>query len=220
MAVTRWISALSRLMNRTIDYPRLAVFAVAGCVLTMALVRLGGTASSVEALPGVQVTRTGPSRVPGANDLPLPTMGEGVVVGGRDVQLPQTGRVQVMVELGDPPAARVYAAAKQAGLPDSSANALAQLQTNHIEAAQQALLSILTGPEFQATIVGRVQRVLNGIAIEVDVSKLERIRQLPGVIALRRLRIGQLDGAPAPGPARPGRDSGPSLPVEPRGQLQ
>ena len=144
-----------------------------------------------------------------------------MTVEGR-VSWPQTGTVQVMVILSDSPAGLVYETAIRFGFPDGSANALAQVQVNRIEAAQQALLPYLTGPDIQATIVGRVQRVLNGITIDVDASKLERIRQLPGVIAIRPLRIGHLSEAPAQGgdPARPGRDTGPSLPKQPTGQIQ
>ncbi len=145
-----------------------------------------------------------------------------MIVEGRDTQWPQTGTIQVMVVLSDSPAALVYETAKRFGFSDGAANALSQLQVNRIEAAQQALLPYLTGPDIQATIVGRVQRVMNGISIEVDASKLERIRQLPGVIAIHPLRIGHLEEAPAPGgePVRPGRDAGPSIPRQPAGQIE
>lgn len=214
--------ALNYHMNWTLGFRLLTVCVVAGCALVISVISLGGGVTQAEDMSLMQATptpfRERPGRI-GVDEPTLEIMGEGMVVGGRDVTLPQTGRVQVMVELSDPPAAVVYSTAKQFGFPDGSANALAQLQIDHIDTAQQALLSYLTGPEIQATIMGRVQRVLNGIAIEVDASKLERILQLPGVIAIRPLRIGQLNGE-TPGPARPGRDSGPSMPVEPVGQLQ
>lgn len=209
-------------MNWTPGFRLLTGWVFAGCVLVISVISIGGGVSQAEDLPHLQATptpfRARPDRV-GVDEPTLEIMGEGMVVGGRDVALPRTGRVQVMVELSGPPAAVVYSTAKTFGFSDGSANALAQLQIDHIETAQQALLPYLTGPDIQATIMGRVQRVLNGIAIEVDASKLERILQLPGVIAIRPLRIGQLSGD-TPGPARPGRDSGPSMPVEPVGQLQ
>jgi hypothetical protein len=133
----------------------------------------------------------------------------GIALGSRDEVLPQTGVIQVLVELSDPPAARAYVVAKDVlGLSEATANRMAQAQMARIEAAQQALLPYLTGPEIQAVIIDRVQRAINGIMIEVDASKLDQIRQLPGVVSIQHLRIGTLtdpaDSGPALGPEEPG----------------
>ena len=129
-------------------------------------------------------------------DPPRPVVGGGV---GEPRGGPSpSGVVQVLVELSDPPAARAYALAQSLGLPDAAASVIAQIQIARIDAAQQALLPSLTGPPINATVISRTQRVLNGITVEVDASKLEQIQQLPGVVAVRLLGIGQYDGPVSP----------------------
>lgn len=179
--------------------------------------RAGGLLQQTPTAPG------GPAKPWGAGQLPLPDVGEGVEVGSRDDVLPQTGTIEVLVELSDPPAARAYALARTVlHLPEAVAQAIAGQQAQAIDAAQRALLPALTGPDINATLMGRTQHTLNGILIQIDASKLDAIRRLPGVLAVRRLRIGEYTGGTAPSaPIRPARPVSPApvMPGQPDGQM-
>jgi subtilisin family serine protease len=61
----------------------------------------------------------------------------------------------------------------------------AQRQLTRIESAQQRLLAPLA--QLNATVIYRVQRVYNGIAVKVDSNRLAEIARLPGVKALHPL---------------------------------
>jgi len=179
--------------------------------------RAGGLLQQTPTVPGI------PAKPWGAGQLPLPGVGEGVVVGSREEVLPQTGLIEVLVELSDPPAARAYALARTAlHLPEAVAQAIAGQQAQAIDAAQRALLPALTGPDINATLMGRTQHTLNGILLRVDASKLDAIRRLPGVRAVRRLRIGEYMGDAAPAapisPARPVSPA-PVFPGQPDGKM-
>lgn len=99
--------------------------------------------------------------------------------------------VHVLVEFDSPPAARSYAealaTASAKGSPDAHAEAanVSTTRVAEIDRAQQPILAAITAPDIGADILYRAQRVLNGIAIRVDTSKLAHIRALPGVRALR-----------------------------------
>ena len=95
-----------------------------------------------------------------------------------------------MIELTDAPATQAFAAAQARGS-TPQAIAAAQRQIARIESAQQALLVPLA--KANATVIYRVQRVYNGIAAIVDLSKLAEIAQLPGVKALHPLITKHLD---------------------------
>lgn len=105
------------------------------------------------------------------------------------------GKVEVMVELVDSPAAKSYAAALEANAKLGQAEAVnraaavSRLQVNRIEAAQRTLLGSLTGGAIRAAVLYRVQRVYNGIAVQVDADRLDAIRELPGVKAVHALPI-------------------------------
>lgn len=179
--------------------------------------RAGGLLQQTPAAPG------GPAKPWGAGQLPLHEAGEGVEVGSREEMLPPSGIIEVLVELSDPPAARAYALARTVlHLPETVAQAIAGQQAQVIDAAQRALLPALTGPDIGAALIGRTQHTLNGILIRVDVSKLDAIRRLPGVLAVRRLRIGEFTGGTAPsapaGPARPVSPA-PAFPGQPDGEM-
>jgi subtilisin family serine protease len=53
-----------------------------------------------------------------------------------------------------------------------------------IEQAQQTLVNELAGSRIGATVTGRLQRVYNGVALQVEAGKLDEIRALPGVKAV------------------------------------
>ncbi len=181
--------------------------------------RAGGLLQQTPVVPGGP---TKPGALWGEGQPPLPAWGESIEVGPREELLPRTGIIEVLVELGDPPAARAYAFARALRLPEALARTMAEQQAQAIDAAQRALLPSLTAPDLNATIIGRTQHTFNGILIRVDASKLDAIRRLPGVLAVRRLRIGEYTGQPAPsalpGPARPVNPA-PVMPGQPDGQM-
>lgn len=179
--------------------------------------RAGGLLQQTPAAPG------GPVKPWGTGQFSLSEAGEGVEVGSRDEMLPRTGIIEVLIELNDPPAARAYALARTVlHLPEAVARAMAGQQAQAIDMAQRALLPALTGPDINATLIGRTQHTLNGILIRVDASKLDAIRRLSGVLTVRRLRIGEYAGGTAPsaptGPARPVSPA-PAMPGQPDGQM-
>ncbi len=98
--------------------------------------------------------------------------------------LQQRGSAKVVIELADAPTAQTYADAQARGLA-LQAVADAQRQLTRIESAQQRLLSPLA--KLNATVIYRVQRVYNGIAVKVDSNRLAAIAALPGVKALHPL---------------------------------
>lgn len=148
-----------------------------------------------------------------AGPFTLPAAEGGFTVGPRDSALPRTGLVEVAVELSDPPAARAYALAQTLlRLPDDAARRLAAQYAQRLDTAQRALLATLIAPPINATVLGRTQWTLNSILVRVDAAQLDAIRSLPGVIAVRPLRIGHLtESAPAPEPLSPAKP----LPVAP-----
>ena len=91
-----------------------------------------------------------------------------------------------MVELEDEPTAVVYSKALGGAPHGASAKSLtaatkaAQIQLALVEAAQQGLVSRLEA-ELGATVLHRVQRVYNGVAVLIDRDDLARIAEMPGV---------------------------------------
>src|SRR5688572_16875366 len=75
------------------------------------------------------------------------------------------GPVKVVIELADAPTAQTYADAQASGR-SLQAVADAQRQLTRIESAQQRLLAPLA--QLDASVIYRVQRVYNGIAVTVD----------------------------------------------------
>lgn len=96
--------------------------------------------------------------------------------------------VEVMIEMNEPPAIEAYLQAKgDANLSDEiapEAVVAAQARIERIEQAQEKLARVLTGSRFKAKITGSVQRVYNGIAMQVASGKLAEIHTLPGVKAM------------------------------------
>ena len=103
------------------------------------------------------------------------------------------GRVPVMIELSDPPAAVVWAQTLAAPVHalelDARAAAVtaARTQLARIEQAQQDVVQALPD-QVGAALLYRVQRVYNGVAVEVDASQVEALRELPGVKDVHPLR--------------------------------
>jgi subtilisin family serine protease len=107
------------------------------------------------------------------------------------------GRVGAMVELAEPSAVEVFLAARKASVAASStadataaaarATALGRAQMTHLEQVQRDMVAELTSPSIGADVIYRVQRVYNGIAVEMDPAKLDDVRALPGVKAVHPL---------------------------------
>ncbi|MFI5165335.1 MAG: S8 family serine peptidase [Thermoanaerobaculales bacterium] len=107
------------------------------------------------------------------------------------------GRVGAMVELADPSAVEVYLKARQvsanatgsvsASAVAAQATALAQAQIAHLDQVQREMVATLTSAGIAADVIYRVQRVYNGIAVQVDAAQLDEIRAIPGVKAVHPL---------------------------------
>ncbi|HUK13848.1 MAG TPA: S8 family serine peptidase [Thermoanaerobaculaceae bacterium] len=107
------------------------------------------------------------------------------------------GRVGAMVEMSEPSAVEVYLQAQRAGVAGSGtaaaasvevqASALARAQMARLDQAQRDLAEVLTSPGIGADVIYRVQRVYNGVAVQVDPARLDEIGRLPGVKAVHPL---------------------------------
>jgi subtilisin family serine protease len=105
------------------------------------------------------------------------------------------GHVAVLVELEEPPAARVYGnslrgAQEPGGSTRTSRTAAAtaaRAQVGRNEATQAALAPILA-TRFGATEIYRVTKALNAMAVLVDLSAIPEMAKLPGVLSVRILR--------------------------------
>jgi 2',3'-cyclic-nucleotide 2'-phosphodiesterase (5'-nucleotidase family)/subtilisin family serine protease len=127
---------------------------------------------------------------------PLPRHPEVTPVGEDGSQLkgphmPESGPVSVIIELQDEPAAVTYAAAQDSKLSSAQATAATQKQIARIEAAQKQLLPALA--KLDATVIYRVQRVYNGIAVRIDAAKVKDLEALPGVKAVHQIVSKTLD---------------------------
>ncbi|HTP11214.1 MAG TPA: S8 family serine peptidase, partial [Anaerolineae bacterium] len=109
----------------------------------------------------------------------------------KDPQMPKSGPVAVIIELQDEPAAATYAAAKDSKLTALQTVNATQQQISRIDVAQKQLLPSLA--KMGATVIYRIQRTYNGIAVQVDVSKVKDLEALPGVKAVHPLISKTLD---------------------------
>lgn len=107
--------------------------------------------------------------------------------------LPESGPADVMIELADLPASRVYLkelgeyGAKARGVERAPrqlkerARASARGQAARIDQAQKNLLARLAGPDIKAQVLFRVQTAYNGIAAKIDARTAHAIMGLEGV---------------------------------------
>ncbi len=96
------------------------------------------------------------------------------------------GRVQVLVELRDPSAAEIFAAAMQGSRRTdkralAAAGAASKAQVLRLQAAQESVARALAAPPFGARELYRVSKAVNGIAVAVDAQSLRAIARIPGV---------------------------------------
>jgi uncharacterized repeat protein (TIGR01451 family) len=103
------------------------------------------------------------------------------------------GRIQVLVELADAPAARVWGAAignRRVSKTQALANARAEtkVQLSTIAAAQHKVAGLISAKQaWRATEVYRVSKALNAISFYVDPAAVDELRQLPHVKAVHRV---------------------------------
>jgi hypothetical protein len=99
--------------------------------------------------------------------------------------------VNVIIELVEPPAVEAFSK-EQADVPGLIAQAVpqavaaAQAQMARIEQSQQELVDELSGARIDARVLSRVQRVFNGVSVEVAAGKVDEIRALRGVRAVHQ----------------------------------
>jgi uncharacterized repeat protein (TIGR01451 family) len=96
------------------------------------------------------------------------------------------GRVQVMVELVDPPAAAAFAEAMRGAVPSDRralavAGAASKAQVLRVRAAQERVAQALAAPPIGARELFRVSKALNGIAVAADPASLRSLARIPGV---------------------------------------
>jgi uncharacterized repeat protein (TIGR01451 family) len=108
---------------------------------------------------------------------------------------PQAGEmVQVLIELTDAPATKVYAdTMARSTLSKDQAKIIAgnasRQQTVTVKQKQQTLAATIASRGIQMTELYRVQRAFNGIAVSVPANTLDTIRSLPGVKAVHKLEL-------------------------------
>jgi uncharacterized repeat protein (TIGR01451 family) len=96
------------------------------------------------------------------------------------------GRVQVMVELQDPPAAVAFAAAMRGAVPSdkralAAAGAASKAQVRTVKAAQDGVAAALAAAPIGARELFRVTKALNGIAVAVAPENLRSLATIQGV---------------------------------------
>lgn len=128
-----------------------------------------------------------------ANDTPV-----GDLVG----QLPETGEVDVIIELNDEPTTKVYAQAlgnqsDRAANPQqrAAAQGAARAQMARIRGAQQRVLAQLAAAGRNARVLYSVQSAYNGIAAKIDAGILPQLRANADVKAIHRLPIHYIDNS-------------------------
>jgi subtilisin family serine protease len=117
-------------------------------------------------------------------------------------ELPETGEINVMVELVDVPTARVYAQAlnnqsDRAANPQqrAAAQGAAQAQMARIRGAQQRVLAQLGNFGRSARVLYRTQTAYNGIAARIDASLVSQLRANADVKAVHALPIHTIDNS-------------------------
>ncbi len=102
-------------------------------------------------------------------------------------------RISVVIELQSPPAVESYLSALSSKSTASGLRAAVTAARNQlavVEAEQQSVVARVNAVP-SAVVLFRLQRLFNGIAVDVDASQLDAIRQLPGVKSVQPLPIAQ-----------------------------
>src|ERR1051326_3641262 len=103
-------------------------------------------------------------------------------------------RVSVVIELASPPAIESYlgatVAAKSSGASLRAAVTAAQNEIAGVDAEQQSVVARVDAVP-SAVVLFTMQRIINGIAVDVDAAQLDAIRAIPGVKSVQPLPIVQ-----------------------------
>jgi subtilisin family serine protease len=119
--------------------------------------------------------------------------------GGPDTDLPagikadKNGKVKIVIELQDAPAAVVYSAQGTNGASKAETAARTQSQIQRIDRAQAELAVRLTALDSGVREIYRVQKAYNGVAVLIDAKAVAQIVNLPNVKAVHPLISKQLD---------------------------
>src|SRR5688572_25779363 len=121
-------------------------------------------------------------------------------VGDLTEAFPQTGEVDVMIELIDDPTAKVYAQTRgNSGNSNSQqlaqAKGVARAQLAKIHGAQQRVLTHLGGGGPKAKVLYSVQSAYNGIAARIDAANLAQLKAHSDVKAVHHLPIHYIDNS-------------------------
>jgi hypothetical protein len=104
-----------------------------------------------------------------------------------------TAPVNVLITLTEEPPALAFDRVKAAStLPAPQATAAAkaagEAQARKVKQQQDRLLDAVKRPPYRATVIYRLARATNAIAISVDGARLSELRTLPGVKTVRILQ--------------------------------
>jgi uncharacterized repeat protein (TIGR01451 family) len=138
-------------------------------------------------VPAAQGAPNRPLEAPAEMELDtLATANSPAGLGLEHAALTDDGRVQVMVELEDPSAAVVFAAAMRGTVPSDKralavAGAASKAQVSKVKAAQVTVARALTASPINARELFRVTKALNGIAVAVAPENLSSLAKIPGV---------------------------------------
>lgn len=117
-------------------------------------------------------------------------------------QLPESGEVDVMIELQDEASAQTYARglghqSDRAANPQqrAAAQGAARAQLARIKGAQQRVLAQLNGAGRNARVLYSVQTAYNGIAAKIDAGILPQLRANADIKAVHRLPIHSIENS-------------------------
>lgn len=99
---------------------------------------------------------------------------------GRDLVLRQDGLAQVVVELVDPPAAKVYASERPRGV--APAAAATQRQVRKLDQLQRGLIGSIHA--LGGKVLYRTQRAYNGLGVLIPAAQVGALQRLVGVQAV------------------------------------
>jgi subtilisin family serine protease len=116
--------------------------------------------------------------------------------------LPETGEIDVMIELKDEPTAKVYAQSlgnrsdrSVTAQERNQARGAARAQMARIEGAQQRVLAHLLSPGLRGKVLYSVQTAYNGIAARIDASNANQIRAHADVKGVHALPIHYIENS-------------------------
>ncbi len=156
-------------------WPRAGAPAVAVLVLlglaALAMAASGSPRLPVASPPEIELAPAATSALPAGFEHAAPT---------------DDGRIQVLVELRDAPAATVFAEAMRGSRPSdrqalTAAGARSKAQVQKVRAAQETVARALAAAPIEAREIYRVAKAMNGIAVAVAPENVALLARIPGV---------------------------------------